>query len=41
MDLVVRIGLIGSVCLAVAVLAACGADRSLEAAATLPSSGTA
>jgi hypothetical protein len=41
MDLVVRIGLIGWVCLAVAVLAACGADRSIEAAATLPSSGTA
>jgi hypothetical protein len=41
MDLVVRIGLIGLVCLAGAVLAACGADRSIEAAATLPSSGTA
>jgi hypothetical protein len=38
---VVRIGLIGSVCLAGAVLAGCGADRSIEAAATLPSSGAA
>jgi hypothetical protein len=41
MDLVVRIGLIGSVCLAGVVLAGCGADRSIEAAGTLPSSGTA
>jgi hypothetical protein len=41
MDLLVRIGLIGAVCLAGAVLASCGADRSIEAAATLPSSGTA
>jgi hypothetical protein len=38
---VVRIGLIGSVCLAGMVLAGCGADRSIDAAATLPSSGTA
>jgi hypothetical protein len=41
MDLVVRIGLVGSVFLATAVLAGCGADRSIEAAATLPSSGKA
>jgi hypothetical protein len=41
MDPVVRIGLIGAVCLAGAVVAGCGADRSIEAAATLPSSGTA
>jgi hypothetical protein len=41
MDPVVRIGLIGAVCLAGAVLVGCGADRSIEAAATLPSSGTA
>jgi hypothetical protein len=41
MDLVARIGLIGSVCLAGVVLAGCGADRSIEAAGTLPSSGTA
>jgi hypothetical protein len=41
MDLVVRIALIASVCLAGAVLAGCGADRSIEAAVTLPSSGTA
>jgi hypothetical protein len=41
MDLVVRIGLIGSVCLAGVLLAGCGADRSIEAAVTLPSSGTA
>jgi hypothetical protein len=41
MDLVVRIALIVSVCLAGAVLAGCGADRSIEAADTLPSSGTA
>ena len=41
MDLVVRIGFLGSVCLIGAVLAACGAEQSIEAAATLPSSGTA
>jgi hypothetical protein len=41
MDPVVRIGLIGAVFLAGAVVAGCGADRSIEAAATLPSSGTA
>jgi hypothetical protein len=41
MDPVVRIGLIGAVCLAGAALVGCGADRSIEAAATLPSSGTA
>jgi hypothetical protein len=40
MDPVVRIGLIGAVCLAGAVLVGCGADRSIEGAATLPSSGT-
>jgi hypothetical protein len=38
---VVRIGLIGSICLAGVALAGCGADRSIEPAATLPSSGTA
>jgi hypothetical protein len=41
MDPVVRTGLIGAVCLAGAVVVSCGADRSIEAAATLPSSGTA
>jgi hypothetical protein len=41
MDLVVRIGLISSVCLVTILLAGCGADRSIEAADTLPSSGTA
>jgi hypothetical protein len=41
MHLVVRIGLIGSACLATAALAGCGAERSIKAAATLPSSGTA
>jgi hypothetical protein len=41
MDLVVRIGLIGSICLVGAALAGCGAGRSIEPAMTLPSSGTA
>jgi hypothetical protein len=38
---VARIGLVAAVCLVGAVLASCGSDRSIEAAAALPSSGTA
>jgi hypothetical protein len=41
MELVVRIGLIGAVCLAVWALAGCGAGRSTEPAVALPSSGLA
>jgi hypothetical protein len=41
MDLVARIGLIGSVCLAGAALAGCGASRSIEPAAALPPTGAA
>jgi hypothetical protein len=41
MVMVARIGLIGSVCLAGAALAGCGADRTMEPAAALPPTGTA
>ena len=41
MGLVARIGLIGSVCLAGAAIAGCGADRTIEPAAALPPTGTA
>jgi hypothetical protein len=41
MGLVTRLGLIGSLCLAGTALAACGADRAIEPAATLPPPGTA
>jgi len=41
MDPTARIVLVASVCLTGAVLAGCGSDRSIDAAATLPSSGKA